>query len=101
VPRELSASRGLSAKATRGARCWPPGWPEEHLREVYAVTHPDAADRLLEAVILECATSEVPELNRLARTLRKWRTEIINRHRNGDSNGPTERIGSGFPQFAN
>ncbi len=84
---------------------------KEHLREVYAVTHPDEAERLLDAVILECATSEVPELNRLAGTLRKWRTEIINRHRTGDSNGPTEamnllikqikRVGRGFTNFAN
>lgn len=82
---------------------------KEHLREIYAVTHPDDAAELLESVIVECATSEVPELRRLAGTLRKWRTEIINRHRTGDSNGPTEamnllikqikRVGRGFTNF--
>jgi hypothetical protein len=33
---------------------------------------------------------DVPEIQSLGRTLRKWRTEILNHHRTGASNGPTE-----------
>jgi hypothetical protein len=65
---------------------------KEHLCEVYATVHPDRADRLLGEVIDECAQSNISELNTLAATLTRWRTAIINRHRSGDSNGPTEAI---------
>jgi transposase len=83
---------------------------KEHLREVYAVDEPDHAIALLDAVLVECATSDVPELGRLGRTLRRWQTEIVNHHRTGDSNGPTEamnllikkikRAGCGFTNFS-
>jgi transposase len=59
---------------------------KEHLREVYSVDDPADAIRLLEAVLVDCATSDIPELRRLGRTLSRWRTEIINHHRTGDSN---------------
>ena len=82
---------------------------KEHLREVYAVDDPVDAIQLLDAVLVECATSEVPELGRLGRTLTRWQAEIINHHRTGDSNGPTEamnllikkikRAGCGFTNF--
>jgi transposase len=82
---------------------------KEHVREIYATRHPDRAERLLGEVIDECATSNIPELNSLAITLGRWRTEIINRHRTGDSNGPTEamnlliknikRAGCGYRNF--
>jgi transposase len=82
---------------------------KEHLREVYAVDDPVEAGVLLDAVIAECATSEVKELRRLGGTLRKWRTEILAHHVTGDSNGPTEamnlliknikRVGRGFTNF--
>lgn len=82
---------------------------KEHLREVYATVDPGRADRLLGEVIDECHHSGVPELVTLAGTLRRWRTEIINRHRTGDSNGPTEamnllmknikRAGCGYRNF--
>lgn len=82
---------------------------KEHLREVYSVDDPADAIELLDAVLVECATSDVPELRRLGRTLDRWQTEIINHHRTGDSNGPTEamnllikkikRAGCGFTNF--
>lgn|GEM_PF-992333 len=82
---------------------------KEHLREVYAVDDPFEAGILLDAVLEECSTSEVPELRRLGGTLRRWRSEILNHHRTGDSNGPTEamnllikkikRAGCGFTNF--
>ncbi len=88
--------------------CW---LAKEHLREVYAVDDPDEAARLLDAVIAECAHSGVFELVRLAGTLRRWREPILNHHRTGRSNGPTEamnlliknikRVGRGFTNFEN
>lgn len=88
--------------------CW---LAKEHLREVYAVEDPDDAARLLDAVIAECVDSGVSELVRLAGTLRRWREPILNHHRTGRSNGPTEamnlliknikRVGRGFTNFAN
>lgn len=84
---------------------------KEHLREVYSVfDHADAA-QLLDAVIVECAGSGIPELIRLAKTLTQWRAEILNHHLTEDSNGPTEamnlliknikRVGRGFTNFEN
>ena len=82
---------------------------KEHLREVYATLDASRADRLLGEVIDECAETAIPELVTLANTLGRWRTEIINRHRTGDSNGPTEamnlliknikRAGCGYRNF--
>lgn len=82
---------------------------KEHLREAYAVDDPKEAEKLLDKVLEECRTSEVGELNRLGTTLTRWRTEILNHHRTGDSNGPTEsmnllvkkikRSGCGFTNF--
>lgn len=82
---------------------------KEHLREVYAVDDPTDAKRLLDAVLEECKSSEVPELRRLGGTLKRWSAEIVNHHRTGDSNGPTEamnllvkkvkRAGCGFANF--
>jgi transposase len=84
---------------------------KEHLREVYATDDPNQATLLLAKVIDECALSEIPELETLAKTLGKWRQEILNHHRTGRSNGPTEamnvlikgikRVGRGFTNFDN
>ena len=53
----------------------------------------------------------VPELRRLARTVRTWQAEVLAFHRTGASNGPTEamnllikkikRVGHGFRNFDN
>jgi transposase len=59
-----------------------------------------------------CGGVQVPELFRLARTVRAWQTEILAFHSTaGCSNGPTEavnplikkvkRVGHGFRNFAN
>lgn len=84
---------------------------KEHLREVYAVDDPDDAAILLDAVIAEGASSKIRELVTLAATLRRWRDEILNHHRTGRSNAPTEamnllikqikRVGRGFTSFDN
>jgi transposase len=88
--------------------CW---LAKEHLREVYAVDDPEEAARLLDAVVAEGVDSAVPELVRLAGTVRRWREPILNHHRTGRSNGPTEamnllikqikRVGRGFTNFDN
>lgn len=88
--------------------CW---LAKEHLREVYVLDDPDEAAHLLDAVIAECAHSGVFELVRLAGTLRRGREPILNHHRTGRSNGPTEamnlliknikRVGRGFTNFEN
>ncbi len=59
-----------------------------------------------------CADADVAELNRLAKPVRSWETEILAYHRSGvASNGPTEavnlgietvrRTGRGFSNFDN
>ena len=85
---------------------------KEHIREVYAVSDPEDAAKLLDAVISECKSSAIDELVTLSGTLRAWRKEILNHHRTGGaSNGPTEamnllikkikRVGCGFTNFSN
>ena len=66
---------------------------------------------LLEKAIAGCRSDEVPEIVALGRTLERWRPEILNHHRTGASNGPTEgqnfcvkkvkRAGRGFQSFEN
>jgi transposase len=82
---------------------------KESVRAVYQVDDPDAAAELLDNAIAACAGDDVPEIRTLAHTLSRWRTEILNHHRTGASNGPTEgqnfcakqvkRAGRGFANF--
>lgn len=84
---------------------------KELLREVYATRSQQAARRRLERFYTHCRSAEVPELARLARTIRRWEHEILGWHRTGLSNGPTEamnllikkikRVGHGFRNFEN
>ncbi len=72
---------------------------------------PREARRRFDAVIAECRESTVPELHRLARTLVRWRSEILAHHTTGASNGATEavnlvvkkviRVAHGFRSFKN
>ncbi len=39
-----------------------------------------------------CRSDWVPKINSLGTTLAKWQTEIMNHHRTGASNGPTEGL---------
>ena len=82
---------------------------KEMVRDVYLTDSVDDARWLLGRAIRSCITDPVPEINSLGRTLLKWRTEILNHHRTGASNGPTEglnlcvkkvkRAGHGFGCF--
>jgi transposase len=84
---------------------------KELLRAVYATAGPPASVAL-DRFYHWCDGIQVPELSRLARTVRAWEAEILAWHAtDGCSNGPTEainllikkvkRVGHGFRNFAN
>ena len=82
---------------------------KELVREMYAAKSYPAARRPLVRFYEHVAQAEVPELNRLARTLSAWESEVLNYHVTHISNGPSEarnlatekarRIGHGFQQL--
>lgn len=84
---------------------------KESVRDIYLVEDPADAGVLVDKAIAGCVTDEVPEIQSLGRTLSRWRTEILNHHTTGASNGPTEglnlvikkvkRAGHGFRKFDN
>jgi transposase len=83
---------------------------KEAVRSIYLEDDPDAAGVLLDNTITACLEDPVEEIRTLGRTLSRWREEILNHHRTGASNGPTEgmnfcakqvkRAGRGFTKFA-
>ena len=84
---------------------------KESVRDIYLTSDPDTAAFLLDKTIEGCRTDWVPEIQKLGRTLKRWRTEILAHHATGASNGPTEglnllikkvkRAGHGFRSFTN
>lgn len=84
---------------------------KEALRWMYGADTMAEAARRFDAFVKEAKSSAVPELHRLAKTMSKWRTEILAHHRSGASNGPTEaenllikkvlRVAHGFRNFDN
>jgi len=89
--------------------CWV---AKEKVRDVYLTDDPNLAAELLDDAIAWCTAAESgPELRRLAKTLRRWRAEILAHHTTGASNGPVEaanllikqvkRSGRGFRNFGN
>jgi transposase len=85
---------------------------KERLRDFYAARDPRIARRRLNDFYIHCAHSEIPELERLARTVSAWQHEILAYHTTGRaSNGPTEavnlliekirRVGHGFRNMKN
>jgi transposase len=84
---------------------------KESVRDIYLTDDPHDAEVLVDKAIHACRLDTVPELQSLARTLTRWREEILNHHRTGASNGPTEalnllikkvkRAGHGFRSFPN
>jgi transposase len=82
---------------------------KESVRDVYLTEDPDEAALLVEKAIAGCAQDDVEEIRALGRTLAAWRSEILEHHRAGASNGPTEglnlcikkvkRCGHGFRRF--
>jgi len=65
---------------------------KEALRHMYAADTMAEAARRFDAFVKEARSSTVPELHRLAKTMVRWRTEILAHHRSGASNGPTEAV---------
>lgn len=89
--------------------CWV---AKEKVRDIYLTDDPAQAAAALDDAIAWCGAPESgPELRRLAKTLRRWRTEILAHHTTGASNGPVEaanltikqvkRSGRGFRNFDN
>ena len=82
---------------------------KESVRDIYLTDDPAEAALLIDKAIAGCAADEVEEIRSLGRTLAAWRTEILEHHRAGASNGPTEglnlcikkvkRCGHGFRRF--
>lgn len=82
---------------------------KESVRSIYLVDDPDEAADRLDNAISACRADAVPEIRTMGRTLSRWREEILNHHRTGASNGPTEganfcakqvkRAGRGFTNF--
>ena len=65
---------------------------KESIRDVYLVADPAEAAVLLDKAITACQADDVAEIATLGRTLARWREEILNHHRTGASNGPTEGL---------
>lgn len=85
---------------------------KERLREFYRSPNIETATTMLDELIEHCTrTAMPPEIRRLAKTLKRWHTKIVNYHHAKISNGPTEalnnlikrikRIGFGFTNFEN
>ena len=62
---------------------------KESVRDIYLTEDPKEARVLLDKAIVGCKNDEVEEIRSLGATLERWRTEILNHHRTGASNGPT------------
>lgn len=83
----------------------------EQLRLVYASRDLAQATSRIETLICDCADNHVREVRRLGRTIKRWRTEILNNLVTHASNGITEAInllvkkikrsGHGFRNFEN
>jgi transposase len=82
---------------------------KESVRDIYLTDDPNEAAVLIDKAIAGCAEDEVEDIQALGRTLASWRTEILEHHKTGASNGPTEglnlcvkkvkRCGHGFRTF--
>jgi transposase len=85
---------------------------KERVRDIYRTEHPNDAATALDDATDWCTDPEASsELITLAKTLTRWRAEILNHHTTGASNGKTEaanltiksvkRSGRGFRNLAN
>ncbi len=82
---------------------------KESVRDIYLTEKFAEARTLLKKAIVGCQSDEVAEIRSLGDTLERWQSEILNHHRTGASNGPTEglnlcvkrikRAGRGFACF--
>jgi transposase len=104
--------RGLLAAGDPEGQVHQAWTAKECLRELYSLYgEPELAGRWIDGLIDDCRHSSAKELRGVARTLRRWRSQILAWHSTGASNGPTEglnsiikkvkRVGAGFRSFAN
>jgi transposase len=104
--------RGLLRVGDPGRQLYDTWTAKECLRDLYTLAgDPDLAATWLDRLIGDLADSDVRELGGVARTLRRWRAQILAWHTTGASNGPAEamnmlikkikRVGHGFRSFAN
>ncbi|WP_240688887.1 ISL3 family transposase [Brevibacterium sp. S22] len=84
----------------------------QSLRRVYQAESSEKGARLFEGLVVKFGSCPVPEVNRLVRTLKRWRKEILAYFSTGGaSNGPVEavnnliektrRVAHGFRNFEN
>ena len=85
---------------------------KECLRDLYCLYgEPELAGRWIDGLIDDCGDADAKEVRGMARTLKRWRGQILAWHTTGASNGPTEglnslikkvkRVGAGFRSFRN
>ena len=68
---------------------------KECLRELYTLYgQPDLAGRWIDGLIEDCRDGQAAEVRGVARTLKRWRDQILAWHTTGASNGPTEGLNS-------
>ncbi len=65
---------------------------KESVRDIYLTDDVADAKIVLDKAIAGCRDDWVEEINSLGDTLARWRAEILNHHRTGASNGPTEGL---------
>ncbi len=66
---------------------------KEVVRQTYDHTDPDLAAAWVDDIVRDFADNAMPpEVQRLGRTIRRWRNQIVAWHRSHVSNGPTEAI---------
>ena len=88
-----SKLRGLLAAGDPDGHVHDAWLAKECLRDLYTLAaDPDVAVAWLDGVIDDCAQARPPELRSMARTLKRWRDQILNWHITGASNGPTEAL---------
>jgi len=64
---------------------------KEYVRDIYLTDDPELAEQALERAIAWCTDPDAsPELRTLAKTLRRWREQILAHHTTGASNGRVE-----------
>ncbi len=64
---------------------------KEYVRDIYITDDPDQAQTALDKAVAWCTEPDAgPELATLAKTLRRWRDEILAHHTTGASNGRVE-----------
>ncbi len=65
---------------------------KESVRDIYLTEDAEEAAVLIDKAIAGCAEDDVEEIRALGRTLASWRSEVLEHHRTGASNGPTEGL---------